>query len=352
MAESATILIPDISGFTDFVTRIELEHGAHIIKELLEVLANANTTGFTLSEIEGDALLLYRKAPAPSLGEVVDQCKDMFVRFHECLVAIECDAVCTCGACRTASHLGVKFVVHFGEIQEISIAGFTKATGVDMIVAHRLLKNDVPAREHILVTEAGVEKLGAPDKSNKLKWEMESSEYDGVGEVRYHFASLEPLLELVPSVPPRPNDVKRLGENSFSVEIDRSMTEVYRTLLDLDTRDEWIPSVLEVEGGPGVPRRGFTHMCRFEGLTVELETVGGEVGESEIIYVEQGWIKELGMAIRDTFSLRSLGPNRTKVVLEIHWPASDELPDGVRAGMLQSMGEEVRLLKQFCERSE
>ena len=64
MAESATILIPDISGFTDFVTRIELEHGAHIIKELLEVLANANTTGFTLSEIEGDALLLYRKAPA------------------------------------------------------------------------------------------------------------------------------------------------------------------------------------------------------------------------------------------------------------------------------------------------
>ena len=153
MAESATILIPDISGFTDFVTRTELDHGAHIIRELLDVLATANTTGFTLSEVEGDALLLYRKAPAPSLGEVVDQCTEMFVRFHECLVVIERDSVCRCGACKTASHLGVKFVIHFGEIQEISVAGFTKATGLDMIVAHRLLKNDVPVREHVLVTK-------------------------------------------------------------------------------------------------------------------------------------------------------------------------------------------------------
>ena len=351
MAESATILIPDISGFTDFVTRTELDHGAHIIRELLDVLATANTTGFTLSEVEGDALLLYRKAPAPSLGEVVDQCTEMFVRFHECLVVIERDSVCRCGACKTASHLGVKFVIHFGEIQEISVAGFTKATGLDMIVAHRLLKNDVPVREHVLVTEAGAEGLGTPDGSGRLKWEKESSEYEGVGEVRYHFASLEPLLELVPPVPPRPNDVERLGENSFTVEVDRPMAEVYRVLLDMDTRDQWIPSVLEIERRAGVPRRGFGHVCRLEGLTVEFETVGGEVGEAEIIYVEQGWIKELGIAIRDTFNLRSLGPNRTEVVLEIHWPASDDLPQGVKENILDSMGEEVRLLKHFCERS-
>ena len=61
MTESATILIPDISGFTTFVARTELEHSAHIVTELLDVLAAANTTGLTLSEVEGDALLLYRK---------------------------------------------------------------------------------------------------------------------------------------------------------------------------------------------------------------------------------------------------------------------------------------------------
>ena len=104
MAESATILIPDISGFTDFVVRTELEHSAHIIAELLDVLAAANTTGLTLSEVEGDALLLYRKAPTPSLADIIDQCTEMFVRFHECLATIERNSVCRCGACQGPGH--------------------------------------------------------------------------------------------------------------------------------------------------------------------------------------------------------------------------------------------------------
>ena len=31
MAESATILIPDISGYTEFLTKTELVHSSHII---------------------------------------------------------------------------------------------------------------------------------------------------------------------------------------------------------------------------------------------------------------------------------------------------------------------------------
>ncbi len=349
MTESATILIPDISGFTTFVARTELEHSAHIVTELLDVLAAANTTGLTLSEVEGDALLLYRKAPAPSVDEVVDQCIEMFVRFHECLAAIERDSVCPCGACQTASGLGVKFVVHFGEIQEISVAGFSKAAGLDIIIAHKLLKTNVPQREHILITEAGAEGLGDPTGSERLSWEMENTRYHGIGEVRYQVASLESLLDLVPEVPPRPNDVTRLGEDSFTVEVDRPMAEVHRTLLDIDTRDQWISSVLEIEHGAGVPRLGFGHVCRFEGITIEFETVGSEVGESEIVYVDQGLIKEFNVAIRETFSLRSLGPNRTEVTLEIHWPGSDGLPREVKTGILEVIQEAVQLLKQFCE---
>jgi len=32
----ATILIPDISGFTEFITSTELEHGAHTINLLID----------------------------------------------------------------------------------------------------------------------------------------------------------------------------------------------------------------------------------------------------------------------------------------------------------------------------
>ena len=61
MAESATILIPDISGYTEFLTKTELVHSSHIINELLEAILAANDNDFVLSEVEGDALLLYRK---------------------------------------------------------------------------------------------------------------------------------------------------------------------------------------------------------------------------------------------------------------------------------------------------
>ena len=60
MAEQAIVFIPDISGFTDFTSATEIDHAAHIITELLELLVESNQSGFTLAEIEGDAVLFYR----------------------------------------------------------------------------------------------------------------------------------------------------------------------------------------------------------------------------------------------------------------------------------------------------
>lgn len=67
MAESATILIPDISGYTEFLTKTELVHSAHIINELLDAILAPNSGEFELSEVEGDALLLYRR-PADTMA--------------------------------------------------------------------------------------------------------------------------------------------------------------------------------------------------------------------------------------------------------------------------------------------
>jgi hypothetical protein len=52
MAEQAIILIPDISGFTGFTGATEIDHAAHIITELLELIVASNETDFTLAEIE------------------------------------------------------------------------------------------------------------------------------------------------------------------------------------------------------------------------------------------------------------------------------------------------------------
>src|SRR6476620_560372 len=191
MAEQAIILIPDISGFTDFTGATEIDHAAHIITELLELIVASNETDFTLAEIEGDAVLFYRKGEPLRREQLVDQCLRMFANFHQRLRVIERDTVCQCGACQTASNLTLKFIAHFGYIKEIKVAQFVKATGIDMIVAHRLLKNDIRSHEYILITTPCCEVLAADDTNGGFEWTQSGQAYPTIGDVQYDFATLD-----------------------------------------------------------------------------------------------------------------------------------------------------------------
>jgi len=85
MAERATILIPDISGYTDFLTKTELVHSSHIINELLEAILAANSGEFVLSEVEGDARTCLRHwRTRASVSARCSSCDDS--------VAVEIDA--------------------------------------------------------------------------------------------------------------------------------------------------------------------------------------------------------------------------------------------------------------------
>ena len=45
MENRGLLFIPDISGFSQFVNAVELEHSRFIIQQLLEVLIRANDSG-------------------------------------------------------------------------------------------------------------------------------------------------------------------------------------------------------------------------------------------------------------------------------------------------------------------
>src|SRR5439155_1454926 len=62
--------------------------------------------------------------------------------------------VCLCDACGQTGDLAVKFVAHLGEIAVEETRRGTQLAGVDVILVHRLLKNDVPAAEYVLMTDA------------------------------------------------------------------------------------------------------------------------------------------------------------------------------------------------------
>ncbi len=83
MAETnATILIPDISGFTEFMTTTELTHGSYAINVLIDAIVNAVDEKYEISEIEGDAVLMIKKGPAPSKKEILDTCLKIFNAFN------------------------------------------------------------------------------------------------------------------------------------------------------------------------------------------------------------------------------------------------------------------------------
>ena len=206
MSDQAIILIPDISGFTDFTSATEIDHSAHIITELLELIIASNETGFTLAEIEGDAVLFYRKGQPLTREELENQCLNMFSKFHQQLNIIERDTVCQCGACQSATNLTLKFIAHFGSIKEIQVARFVKATGVDMIVAHRLLKNDVDSHEYILITGACCHAVGQA-RDPMLTWTRSGYTYHAIGSVDYEFATLTDYKMRIPPPPERPNFV-------------------------------------------------------------------------------------------------------------------------------------------------
>src|SRR5688572_3686121 len=99
MQTRGLIFIPDISGFSRFVSEAEIEHSRQIIQELLETLIDANDTGLEISEIEGDAILFYRFGDPPELREVSGQVERMFRAFHSTLRAYDQRKYCQCQAC-------------------------------------------------------------------------------------------------------------------------------------------------------------------------------------------------------------------------------------------------------------
>ena len=59
--------MPDISGFTQFVSETEVMHSRHIVQELLEILIDSNHLNLQISEIEGDAIFFYKTGDKPNL---------------------------------------------------------------------------------------------------------------------------------------------------------------------------------------------------------------------------------------------------------------------------------------------
>ena len=150
--QPALLFIPDISGFTKFVNETGIQTSRNLIADLLEIIIEANILDMSLSEIQGDAVLFYRLGEPPSVQEVINQCKQIFLDFQNYLKIVERDRGSELGASLSDSNLTLKVIVHYGQVSVTYIREHIKLMGRDVIIAHRLMKNDVPGDEYVLLT--------------------------------------------------------------------------------------------------------------------------------------------------------------------------------------------------------
>ena len=280
-ADDILFFIPDLGGFTKFIAETEIQHSQHIIKELLEILVDANTLGMKVSEFEGDAVLFYRNGAPPSLEQLVQQARKMYLDFHTHLKKFESARICQCGACAGAGGIALKMVAHFGSAGTMQVKNHLKFIGKDIIIAHRLLKNSVTVAEYLLVTQPTLSRIGGAD-GQLVSFASGADAYDNLGTVEYHFKSLDSYKDEVRVEPPLPAGIKNPRKMAqLTRRIDAPMERVYQRLIDLPGRLDWIEGVTKVEMANDQPNQiGKTHRCVQGDGGIELMTTEVKVSDT------------------------------------------------------------------------
>jgi hypothetical protein len=265
MENRGLLFVPDISGFTKFVSQVEIEHSRMIIQELLEVIINSNEIGLQISEIEGDAVLFYKFGDPPTLEELYKQVEKMFIKFHQSLIVYDHRKYCQCKACVSAIDLSLKVITHYGEYTNYNVRNFEKLIGKDVIVVHQLLKNDIPDHEYWLVTRD----LAQSDISHGIvkgvEWNTSVKQFEG-GEIPFRYVHLGQLKnELTPD--PISSDVllNKVKAISVSKEYNTDIITLFHASGDFNNRARWKEGIKDVkEVGHMLPRVGMKCRCILE----------------------------------------------------------------------------------------
>lgn len=179
------LLVADISGYTDYLMGSELDHAENVLADLIETVVAALRPTFDLSKLEGDAAFAYAvtdRIEASMLLDTVDAC---YFAFRSRLRDVDRATTCQCNACVLIPELDLKVVVHHGSFVRREVAGNEELTGRDVIVVHRLLKNDIPdafgIRGYAFLTDACIQAMGIDPAALDLPPHRLS--YDDVGEI-------------------------------------------------------------------------------------------------------------------------------------------------------------------------
>jgi uncharacterized protein DUF2652/polyketide cyclase/dehydrase/lipid transport protein len=181
--ETGFLLIADLTGYTAYLSRSELEHAPAIAGDLLETIVGRLEPPFRLTKFEGDAAFLFVEDGRAEGSLLLDSIEASYVAFRRRLRSIDQATSCDCNSCRLAPRLDLKLFVHRGSYVRGRIAGRDELAGSDVILVHRLLKGATAAgargNGYALFTAAAVEALALEPEALGMVSAEESIEHIG-----------------------------------------------------------------------------------------------------------------------------------------------------------------------------
>lgn len=187
----AFLYIPDISGFTKFINHTNIHVSKHIIKVLLEAILDSNILNLKVAEIQGDAIVFYSLGVPPTISKLEAQVQKTFLDFQKALLHL--NAVTNSP---DLQDLTLKIIVHYGLVSTTEIKGIPKLLGSDIILAHRILKNNIKEDEYLLMTEKYLQTQPKEFLEQSFLWsEIKEGKkyYEYFGPVDYQYVLLTPL---------------------------------------------------------------------------------------------------------------------------------------------------------------
>ena len=191
--EKTCFLIADISGYTEYLSGVEIDHAQDILADLISTVVTSLRPNFRLAKLEGDAAFCFAPAEKVDGSVLLDTIERCYFSFRRRRRDVRQATSCECDACLRIPTLNLKFVAHHGVAVRQKVAGREELLGSDVILVHRLLKNDIVEKlgtsAYAAFTERLVEEMAIDPEALGMTRHAET--YEHLGEVSLWVHDLE-----------------------------------------------------------------------------------------------------------------------------------------------------------------
>lgn len=184
MANKGYFIITDISGYTEYLTESELDHAHETLQGLFDAQLEHIKFPLKISGFRGDAIFIYTPETCfVNPQSFIETLENLYIVFSDTLRQMQFNTTCQCRACKNIGKLDLKMCIHYGEYLVQKLGDREELLGADVIVPHRMLKNNVieqtGIRSYALFSDVAARALGLHNLCEPLTPHKETYEHLG-----------------------------------------------------------------------------------------------------------------------------------------------------------------------------